>query len=49
MDALDAHTTMSKQALNSESVREGMLDVLLNHLGLWEALRERAREGEGRV
>jgi len=42
MDALDAHTTMSKQALNSASVREGMLDVLLNHLGLWEALRERA-------
>jgi type I restriction enzyme R subunit len=46
MDALDAHTTMSKQALNSESVREGMLDVLLNHLGLWEALRAKAGAGQ---
>jgi type I restriction enzyme R subunit len=46
MDALDAHTAMSKQAHNSESVREGMLDVLLNHLGLWEALRARAGAGQ---
>lgn len=42
MDALDAHTTMSKQALNSATVREGMKDILLNYAGLWEALRERA-------
>jgi type I restriction enzyme R subunit len=42
MDVLDAHTAMSKQALNSASVREGMKDILLNYVGLWEALRERA-------
>ena len=42
MDALDAHTVMSKQALNSPSVRDGMKDILLNYVGLWEALRERA-------
>jgi type I restriction enzyme R subunit len=42
MDALDAHTAMSKQALNSPAVRESMKDILLNYVGLWEALRERA-------
>ena len=46
MDALDAHTVMSKQALNSPSVREGMKDILLNYVGLWEALRERASGAE---
>ena len=46
MDALDAHTTMSGQALNSETGREGIRDVLLNHVGLWEALRERASGAE---
>jgi type I restriction enzyme R subunit len=39
MAALDAHTTMSTQALNSERVRSGLKDVLLNYAGLWEALR----------
>jgi hypothetical protein len=29
MDALAAHTTMSKQAIDSERVREGLKDVLL--------------------
>ena len=29
--ALDAHQLMSTQALNSEEVREGILDILLNH------------------
>ena len=42
MDALDAHTTMSTQALNSILVQNGMKDILLNHAGLWEKLRERA-------
>lgn len=42
MDALDAHTLMSKQALDRPDVREGMKDILLNFSGLWEALRERA-------
>lgn len=42
--ALDAHTLMSTQALNSELVRAGIKDILLNHAGLWEELRERAAE-----
>ena len=42
MGALDAHTTMSKQALSSPEVRSGMKDILLNHARLWEMLRERA-------
>ena len=40
--ALDAHQTMSSQALGSESIRNGMKDVLLNQTGLYEELRERA-------
>ena len=43
IDALDAHTLMSTQALNSETVRGGIKDILLNHAQLWEALRARAR------
>jgi type I restriction enzyme R subunit len=42
MSALDAHTLMSTQALNSETVRVGIKDILLNHARLWEALRSRA-------
>lgn len=42
MGALDAHTAMSTQALNSPTVRSGMEDILLNHSQLWETLRERA-------
>ena len=42
IDALDAHTLMSTQALNSAAVRRGVKDILLNHLGLWERLRARA-------
>ncbi len=41
MDALAAHETMSKQALGSASVREGLKDVLLGPAQLYEALRER--------
>ena len=41
MGALAAHTTMSKQALDSERVREGLKDVLLGPAQLYEALRER--------
>ena len=40
MDALSAHTTMSKQALNSEKVRSGLKDVLLGPAKLYESLRE---------
>jgi type I restriction enzyme R subunit len=35
----DAHTTMSTQALNSPIVMHGLLDILLNHAGLYERLR----------
>lgn len=38
--ALDAHQLMSTQALNSEQVREGMIDILLNHTNLYEDLRD---------
>jgi len=41
MDALSAHTVLSKQALDSEKVRGGLKDVLLGPAGLYEALRER--------
>lgn len=39
--ALDAHNSMSTQALNSDKVRQGLKDILINYAGLWEALRER--------
>ncbi|MBB6598802.1 DEAD/DEAH box helicase family protein [Luteimonas sp. MC1825] len=39
MDALDAHTTMSSQALASEKVRDGLRDILLGPGQLYEALR----------
>lgn len=39
MGALDAHTAMSTQALNSPTVQNGMKDILLNHSRLWETLR----------
>jgi type I restriction enzyme, R subunit len=42
MDALDAHSSMSTQALNSEAVRRGLQDILLNHTDLYESLRGRA-------
>ena len=42
ISALDAHTAMSTQALNSEAVRGGIKDILLNHAQLWETLRSRA-------
>lgn len=44
MDALAAHTTMSKQAIDSEKVREGLKDVLLGPAQLYEALRDKAAE-----
>jgi type I restriction enzyme, R subunit len=40
MSALEAHTTMSTQALSSETVREGLKDVLLGPARLYEILRE---------
>jgi type I restriction enzyme R subunit len=46
MSALEAHTTMSTQALNSESVREGLKDVLLGPAMLYETLRGQLRGEE---
>ncbi len=40
MDAFSAHTTMSKQALDSHKVRDGLRDILLNSAGLYESLRQ---------
>jgi type I restriction enzyme, R subunit len=42
MGALDAHSAMSTQALNSPAVQNGMKDILLNYARLYETLRERA-------
>ncbi len=42
MGAQDAHTQMSTQTLNSKAVQEGMKHILLQHSGLWEALRAAA-------
>jgi type I restriction enzyme R subunit len=39
MDALAAHSTMSRQALDSDKVRSGLKDVLLGPAQLYEALR----------
>lgn len=40
MDALDAHTKTSTQALESETVREGLKSILLGPAQLYEALRQ---------
>jgi type I restriction enzyme R subunit len=44
MDAFAAHGTMSKQALDSEKVRNGLKDILLGPAQLYEALRSRGGE-----
>ncbi len=41
IDALAAHNTMSKQALESERVRNGLRDILLGPAQLYESLRSR--------
>ena len=46
IDAFDAHTSMSRQALDSEAVREGLLNVLLGPGHLYEALREKGFQAE---
>jgi type I restriction enzyme R subunit len=42
MDALEAHSVMSKQALESPTVRADLKATLLGAAGLWSALRKRA-------
>jgi type I restriction enzyme R subunit len=44
IDAMDAHQSMSQQALGSKRVQEGLRDVLLGPGRLYEALRERTGE-----
>jgi type I restriction enzyme R subunit len=46
MSALEAHTSMSTQALNSQRVRQGLKNILLNHAGLYESLREARAQSE---
>lgn len=47
MDALDAHTSMSTQALASKRVRDGLREILLGPAQLYEALR--AKQGLGGI
>ena len=42
IESLDAHSSMSTQALNSPTVLRGLIDILLNHANLWESLRDKA-------
>lgn len=44
IDALEAHTTMSRQALDSKDVQEGLKDVLLGPGQLYESLRRGAEQ-----
>ncbi|MCZ0963871.1 type I restriction endonuclease subunit R [Paracoccus benzoatiresistens] len=44
IDAFDAHAIMSKQALDSEQVRDGIRDILLGPAQLYEALRANGRD-----
>ncbi|MEO5376399.1 MAG: type I restriction endonuclease [Magnetococcus sp. DMHC-6] len=42
MDAFAAHNTMSRQALDSEKVRQGLQEILLGPANLYEALRSKS-------
>ena len=42
MDSMDAQVELSTRALNSELIRDGLKQVLLNQLGLYEQLKDRA-------
>ena len=47
MDAFEAHSMMSKQALDSEVVRAGLKEVLLGPGNLYEALRAKSESLAG--
>jgi type I restriction enzyme, R subunit len=47
ISALDAHTAMSTQALNSPDVQRGLKEILLNHTALYERLRQSAEPTSG--
>ena len=42
IEALDAHQSMSKQAIDNPYIRTQMTELLIEKFGLWEALRYRA-------
>ena len=44
IEALDAHTEMSSQALNSDTVRDGLKDILIGPSRLYERLAAKAAE-----
>lgn len=44
MDAFETHSALSKQALASKKVRDGIKELLLGPGKLWEGLREKADE-----
>ncbi|MCY3002961.1 MAG: type I restriction endonuclease subunit R, partial [Planctomycetota bacterium] len=44
MESYDAHTAMSSQALASKPVQDGLLRLLLDYAGLYEALKARGTE-----
>lgn len=47
MDAMEAHQTMSRQALNSELIQARILSTLLGPGKLWEALRGQPGQASG--
>ena len=42
IDSLGAHTAMSIQILNQPDAQAGLMKVLLDYMGLYESLRDRA-------
>jgi type I restriction enzyme R subunit len=42
IDAMDVQADLSTKALNSPEMREGLKRIMLNQLGLYEKLRDRA-------
>ena len=42
IEAFEAHSSLSKQALDSQKVRDGLKEVLLGPARLYETLRSRA-------
>ena len=49
MDAFEAHSTMSKQAIDSDKVRQGLKHILLGPAELYEALRSKWQDRGARV
>ena len=49
IEAFEAHSSLSKQALDSQKVRDGLKEVLLGPAQLYEALRRRADDINGKA